>query len=233
MRKLVLAAVLVMAPLATEANLIYNGDFELGNVGFTSDYMAIGFGGGGVYGVPPAIPASGYGPPYTMYDEGTYTITNVQPGAWHALWRTGGTALDLANHGYYLLSNGKTIGNNHIWHQDIAGLVAGQEYVFEFDVATVFWDDTSAAHLHVNLGGTQIADVTAPSGHDPWTHVQSTFVYSGSGNGGDILDLVTTAVGNDYAIDNIRLTPVPEPATIFIGSMAVAAYLKRRSRTQR
>lgn len=233
MKRLAIFAGLLALPFAAQANLIFNGDFELGNTGFTTSYTYVPGTGTLLFGAPPIAPASGAG--QGMYDESRYTITNAQPGAWHSAWRN--DIVDLApasqgGHGYYMLLNGATTGPSTAWNQSVAGLVDGTTYYFSFDLFTAYGLDNALASLQLNLGTVNLGSVIAPTGTQQWQQLFVSFVYDSStmGNGAGILNLTNEAAGNDFGIDNIVLstTPVPEPFTMALGALGIGAYIRKR-----
>lgn len=226
-RFLTLAA-LAGLPLAAHANLIFNGDFELGDVGFSSDYTLVDPNSTDPFPTPPGSPASSGGSPVNMFDEGTYTVTDVQPGAWHIFWRND---VDLTGHGQYMLFNGATTAGQAAWSQTIVPpLIVGQQYMLSFDVVTVYGADTAPASLKVSLGGDEVISVDAPLGTEQWKNVSATFTFTGSNSMASILNVETAATGNDFGIDNIVLEPVPEPATLVGIGLGLMAFIRRRRR---
>lgn len=229
MKKFWLPLVLVGLPFAAQANLIVNGNFESGNTGFTTSYTYVQGTGDALYGAPPVSPANG--PGQGMYDEGRYTITNAQPGAWHGSWRND---IDLTGHGYYMLFNGSTAaGGSSVWSQTIAPpLVDGTTYKLSFDLVTVYGLDANPANINISIGTQLVGFVVAPSGTDGWSNVFLEFTYDQSwGSVANILNIETAASGNDFGIDNIVLTatnPVPEPFTMMLGAMGIGAYIRKR-----
>lgn len=243
MKRLAIFAGVMALPFAAQANFINNGDFESGYYQFTSSYTFITYGGSTVpglnnYGVPPSSPATDGGGAGrdTMYDEGTFTVTNLQPGAWHGSWRNDVADLNPASqggHGYYMLLNGATTGPSTAWNQAVSGLVNGTTYYFSFDIFTAFAADNALASLELTLGSVNLGSVIAPTGTQQWKKLFVSFVYDSNTMGGDasILNLTNIANGNDFGIDNIVLStanPVPEPFTMTLGALGIAAYVRKR-----
>jgi len=224
--RILLCGLALVAPLGVQANLITNGDFSLGNTGFTTSYTYFAGTGNATYGAPPVSNGNTGGT--DLWDEGVYTITNSQPMAWHSLWRNN---VDLTDHGYYMLFNGSTAsGGSTAWSQTIAPpLVDGQTYRLSFDLVTVYGSDLSPANLNIKIGSASIGSVTAPTGIQQWSNVFLEFTYDSSwGSSANILNIQTASTGNDFGIDNLSLTPVPEPFTMALGAMGVAAFLRKR-----
>ncbi|HJP83055.1 MAG TPA: hypothetical protein VJ835_06065, partial [Fimbriimonadaceae bacterium] len=218
-----------VVPMAASANLVLNGDFEQGNTLFTSSHILVIGTGTALFPEPPVVPANGVGGVgnENMYNEGTYTVTNDEPGAWHALWRND---LDLTNHNRYLLVNGDTSAGTTVWTQNIAGLVNGQQYRLSMDLANVLGSGTAAAHLTLSLGSATLIDVFAPTGAEQWKNVFADFSFPGGGSNASILNAVVAFEGNDFAIDNISLEPVPEPFTVGLGALGLAAFMRKRAK---
>ena len=228
--RLALLALASVVPMAANANLVINGDFESGNTGFTSSHILVIGTGTALFPAPPAVPASGDGGVgnENMYNEGTYTVTNAEPGAWHALWRND---LDLTNHDRYFLVNGATQAGVGVWSQVIPGLVDGQLYRLSFDVANALSAGTAAAQLSLSLGNSIVLNVNAPAGNQQWINVFGDFIFDGSGgSSANILNAIVAEQGNDFAIDNISLEPVPEPFTVGLGALGLAAFMRKRAK---
>lgn len=224
MKKIAVLAGLLVLPFAVQANMITNGNFEAGNTGFMTTYGYIDYDlSDPLFGTPPGTPASAFG--QGMYDEGTYTITNVQPGVWHNEWRND---VDMTGHGWYMLFNGSTDGTSNAWSQNVAGLVIGQQYQLSFDLFTAFALDTENANLNISVGGSNVGSVMAPSGAAQWQNLTFNFTYAGGSDLISILNVETAATGNDFGIDNISLNPVPEPFTMSLGVLGIGAFLRRR-----
>lgn len=224
MKKIAVLAGLLVLPFAVQANMITNGNFEAGNTGFNTSYGFIDYDNSDpLFGTPPITPANGLG--QGMYDPGKYTITNVQPGAWHQLWRNN---VDLTGHGWYMLFNGSTTGASNAWSQNVAGLMVGQQYQLSFDIFTAFAQDTENANINISVGGNNVGSVLAPSGAGQWQNLFLTFTYTGGTDVVSLLNTETAATGNDFGIDNISLNPVPEPFTMSLGVLGIGAFLRRR-----
>jgi hypothetical protein len=99
-------------------------------------------------------------------------------------------------------------------------LVAGQSYVLDF------WakDNGSHGNLVVKLGGVtgNIGNSSLSSAYQHFTFILAPVNTTGG------LDLHWTSGGNPHTtawIDDVQLTPVPEPTTIFAGAGAVGLLL--------
>ncbi len=233
--KIALSALALVIPFAANANLVINGDFEAGNTGFTSDYILVDPNGTSPFPTPPAVPASSDGAPGSenMYNEGTYTVTNAQPGAWHASWRNN---VDLAGHGWYMLMNGSIVNPNttRVWEQNIAALVVGTTYRLQFDIVNVFGGGENST-IRFRIGANEIASVETPSGAAQWQTVFADFLYTGGSSDATILNAEVAEFGNDFGIDNIILevAPVPEPFTMVLGAAGIGVFLRRRMKAKK
>jgi len=170
-------------------NLVANGDFELGNIGFGSSYG---------YVVPT---------PAALQPEGLYTIV-ASPASVH------GNFSPCANHTptgtLQMVINGAANSKN-IWTQTV-NVVPNTDYQFTYWVQSVNPQSPSQSQLYVNdaaLGASYTADAT--------TCTWKQFVYnwnSGANNTAklDLRNLNLAAGGNDFAIDDIIFQQVC-PAT--------------------
>ncbi|HBI02121.1 MAG TPA: hypothetical protein DDY18_10930, partial [Flavobacterium sp.] len=163
-------------------NLIFNGDFSLGNTGFTTDYQYL----------DPVNPVG---------VQGAYAVvTNSQ--TWFAGFsnctdNTSGT-------GNMMVLDGSVAnaGNDKVWCQTVP-VTPGQDYTFSYWVQTVA--TPNPANLEVMINGTSVGSNLAPSTACGW--VQRTYTWnSGSDTTAEIciFDRVVTAAGNDFAIDDIE-----------------------------
>jgi hypothetical protein len=170
----------------TTRNLVFNGDFSQGNIGFTSEYQ---------YFTPVVpIPAG---------IQGAYGVV-TNPQAWFAGFsactdHTTGT-------GNMLVADGSVAnaGNDKIWCQKIP-VTAGQNYTFSYWIQTVA--TPNPANIEVLINGVSVGIDVAPATTCGW--VQHTYTWnSGAATLADIciFDRVITASGNDFAIDDISFT---------------------------
>ncbi|MBC8064241.1 MAG: hypothetical protein H7Y17_05385 [Chlorobia bacterium] len=225
MRKLALFASLMVMPLGAYANLITNGDFEAGNgSGFLSDYSYV------------ANPTD----PVNLTAAATYTITDDMPFLWHSAWRGGPGGnqaddiadFDLATHGNYMLINGATNDALKVWYADPALSLSPGQYRFEFDMITTYRFDSALAQIRIQLGDALSSVLVAPAGTDGWQHY-SVLLNFNSGPETILFNLQEAAGGNDFGIDNLSLEAVPEPVTVSLGVLGIAAFLRRRLKSQK
>ncbi len=215
-RNSILLASVIITLLMTSglrANLIYNGDFELGNTGFSSAYT---------YAVP-AYDA--------LWPEAYYTVyTNTNASGWvHHLWTDYGD--HTSGSGLMFIVNGAenvTPGSEPtVWAQDDIAVEQNLTYVLTYYLRTCY--PAAPATLRCTINGTQVGpDAVAPdTPEDGWLEVSYEWD-SESNTEADIrlIDLNYEHTGNDFTIDDISL--VPEPGTLLLlGSGGL--FLRRRS----
>jgi len=174
-------------------NVITNGNFEMGNVGFFSDY----------------IPSS------DLYPEGRYHV-GPNPNFTH------GDFANCADHtsgsGNMMIVNGSVAGVN-IWCQTVP-VIPNTTYVFEAWATSVH--PSAPAVLQFSIGGTLIGNVVnLPSATCQWTQFYQTW-FSGSNTSIEICitNQNTQPAGNDFAIDDIYFAPVCESEESFTVTVA-------------
>lgn len=191
------------------ANMITNGDFEAGDTGFDSDYL---------YFAKPATPASGYtNPKSSLYDEGTYGV-GTDPGAYHHLWAHFGD--HTTGTGNMMIVNGD-LGDAVVWTETIS-VSPNTNYVFSLWAASVYPPGNApvapatlvitldgAAPINFNLSTTNIVGT--------WEQFSTTW-NSGAGTTAvlSLYDSNNTVSGNDFALDDISNTAVPEPTSLLL-----------------
>lgn len=161
------------------SNLIYNGDFQSGNTGFTSNYT--------------------FSPGNTQA-ESVYDVLsnphNANPNAASFGDHTSGTGLMMA-------VNGATASNRVIWSQTVA-VTPNRSYNFSVWVSS--WTSASPAQVTLWINGASPGPFTAPSVPGVWQQYQVIW-NSNSNNVAAIqfIDENTNATGNDFALDDISL----------------------------
>jgi hypothetical protein len=193
-----LASGLLFASRA-QASLIVNGDFEAGNTGFDSGYV--------YFPVPTNVPPD--------QGEGQYSVWS-NPSAVHEYW-----TYPVVDHtkgdgtGKMMIVNAATT-SLVVWSETVA-LVPGTSYSFSAWATSVY--PTAAADLTFKIGSLKLGSLDLSGSQvGAWQNFTATFVAGTSGPLA-INDLVTEASGNDFALDDISLTAVPEPATLVIWSL--------------
>ncbi len=173
----------------TPLNLIGNGDFGSGNLGFTSSY---GYGTGGTWGL--------------LSNSGEYAI-DTNPFNTHVNFASFGD--HTTGTGNMMVVNGASTANVNIWCQTIA---VTPNTLYDFSA----WGATCVASapailqfaINGNLIGTPLA---LPLTTGVWTQFHATW-NSGTNTSITICitDQATAASGNDFAIDDIAFKQICE-----------------------
>lgn len=189
-------------PTTAQANLLTNGDFELGNTGFFTQYTL-----NNATGVP----------------EGVYSILQ-NPSTWHPNAASYGD--HTTGNGLMMAINGAIQPNVIVWSQTVS-VSPNTFYTFSGWVSS--WVSLSPAVLDIQINGNSIGQVTAPSTTATWQQFSFTW-NSGSSTSAQlsIVNLNTVAIGNDFALDDLEF--VPEPTSIAFLGMGVASLLFRKNR---
>ena len=169
-------------------NLIINGNFDLGNLGFTSDYT--------FFPPPPSVP------PIIM--NGQYSVVpdvDLVHNSWNGNDHTSGT-------GNFLVADGSTIAGLDIWCQTVQ-VNPNTNYTFSYWVSTLHTNNLlSKAIIQTSINGIVTGStLTAPANSGIWVQFQTTW-NSGNNSSASIclMDLMTGGgVGNDFALDDISL----------------------------
>lgn len=182
-------------------NIVSNGNFESGDVGFVSQYTYWNT-NSNTWGVIGA--------------EGTYTINtssaNVHNnfGAYPCIDHT------LANgSGHCMYVNGAGTDNVIVWQQELYDIFPNTDYIFITWVATLSQGQTHSntdqlAHLQFSINGVTIGNIFNAS---PTTAQWNRFYQIwNSGNSTvatiTILNQCTATAGNDFALDDISFSPM-------------------------
>jgi hypothetical protein len=182
---------------ASMASAIVNGDFEAGNIDFSSDYIFS---------------------PGNLWPESSYDVL-ADP------WTAHGNATSFGDHttgtGLMLAVNGATTPGLAVWSQTVT-VTPGTDYVFSAWLAS--WVPSSPAELQLLVNDIPVgAPFTAPLTAGLWEQVSIPW-HSGADISATlkIVNLNTAGGGNDFALDDISfesLTPPPptcdgEPADV-------------------
>jgi hypothetical protein len=169
-------------------NLIANGDFSRGAVGFTT-----GLSRGGTSLVP----------------TGSYVV-GTDPHTYHP----GGASFGdhTTGSGKMLLANDSTFPNVTIWRETIV-TTPGVEYSFTAWAASWATDgpdegDISPAQPQIAVNGKAILSTTLPSTAGQWTVLSGTWVATSARSTIILTDLNTSAAGNDSAYDDFSASPL-------------------------
>nr|MBS0036732.1 gliding motility-associated C-terminal domain-containing protein [Saprospiraceae bacterium] len=165
-------------------NLIINGDFEMGNTGFTSDYTYVNISSGWLY------PAA-----YSVHSNPTLGNSSFASCGDH----TSGS-------GNMLIADGATTPGQQVWCQTVS-VLPDTDYFFQFFVTTVF--SPAPANIGATFNGIPIGSVNATSTTCEWMEFSEVWNSGGVNNVTICLEnLNTIHFGNDFALDDISLTEV-------------------------
>ena len=177
----------VIGNVVVGGNLISNGDFEIGNVGFGSSY---GY---------PSEPFS----TSSLQPEGLYAIVNL-PSEVHNNFTSTGVDHTTGT-GRQMVVNGATNPGMVVWSQSVA-VLPNANYEFSCWVQTVVKPyDSNPAQLQLYIDGIAAGPIfTADPDIDKWTQ----FVYNTNSGSNTTLNIEivnqnTIAGGNDFALDDI------------------------------
>lgn len=164
----------------TGINLIGNGDFEQGSVGFTSSYTLN----------------------TNLWGEATYYVgSNAQN--YHSDFR--GATDHTTGTGNYMIINGATSPGTTVWSQTIP-VTPGTDYAFSTWVTSVCLSPW--AQLQFSINGQQLGNVfTAPSTYGPVNTWELFYIVWNSGTNTQatisIINQNTAGGGNDFGLDDI------------------------------
>jgi len=171
-------------------NVITNGSFGSGNIGFSTEYL---FG-----------PNTGGGPWGDLSDEGTYGVTN-NPNSAHSNFASCVDHTD--GLGLMMVVNGSAVLNQEVWCQNI-NVATDTDYEFSTWITSV--ENGNPAILQFSINGNLLGqDFTAPAGTCTW---EQFFEIWNSGNETNIeiciVNQNTSIGGNDFALDDISFSPI-------------------------
>lgn len=190
---------------------IVNGDFEDGNIGFTSGYTYVAPDQNGMWG------------------ERTYTVDD-NPNHNHSLWSAFGDHTEGTGKDKMLIVNGATTAGFDVWLgvNDPVALAPGT-YVFSAWVASVYPDNPAVLDFKVN--GTSIGSLPASGTAGEWRQFTGTFSTAGGDSNFASIDVNIVASGNDFALDDIHLQRVPDGGVTLMllgGALVGLETLRRR-----
>lgn len=232
MRIPIIAGVVILVAAGQAAaipiNLVPNGDFELGNTGFASDYTFS---------------------PAANTTEGQYTV-RTNPFPWN------GAFVSIGDHtsgtGLMYVGNGSPVADAVVWESSAISVDASTQYFFEAFVNNVCCQggspfgpgSESILEFAVSFDGgpaQSLGTITTDlSLAGTWEGLSTNWTSSTAGS--VVLRLInqnTVRGGNDFAIDDVFfgtesiVNPAPEPATtglLSLGLLVVAAARCRKSR---
>ncbi len=197
-----------LAVCQASANLIINGDFESGNTGFTSDYEYTSASGG--------LATGGEGSGAGRYAVGT------NPQYYHSSFSSAGD--HTSGSGQMMIVNGSLQQNpiKNVWTGSLVGpLTVGATYQLTAWVMNVYSENP--ASLSFSVGGTQVGSNFSATGVGVWQQFTASFVATANQTP-TAVDLKLQFSGDDFALDDISLAPVPEPTTFFAGALLLLPF---------
>jgi hypothetical protein len=162
--------------------LVANGDFELGNTGFSTNYQ---------YTTTNLVP------------EGTYAVV-TNPTPLHPAFLGSDHTSGSTN---FMAINGSINPGFRVWCQTVS-VIPNTDYNFSTWISTLVV--SSPAELEFSIDGQLLGTpITAPNALNTWTQFFATW-NSGSATTVEIciVNANTTAGGNDFGLDDISFTPV-------------------------
>lgn len=168
-----------------EGNAVYNGDFELGNTGFGTDYKYV-------------TSSMGYGR-YAINTDGL----NV--------WNSGGHVYGHGGKGKFMIVDGADHPNAIVWTQTV-NVYPNTTYAFSAEVVSMLnsYINGRQALLQFSINGVQVGDIFhAPSTLGNWVRYYEIWE---SGNATtatiSILNQNADGTGNDFGLDDISFCPI-------------------------
>jgi hypothetical protein len=205
-RTSILSASVIITLIITgglRANIIINGDFELGYSGIDTDYIYIA------------------APPGTVHPQQTYTV-HTDPSECHSGWtvsygdHTSGT-------GNMMIVNAAIVPDQVVWQQTVT-VTPSTDYEVSYWLSSVY--PTAPANLQLSINDIVIGTDLAPGTAGVWQ--QAYYVWnSGASTTATVklIDLTMAYSGDDFAIDDISM--VPEPGTILLLGLG-GLFLRKR-----
>lgn len=187
------------AEQTASSNLIANGDFELGNTSFTTDYT--------YYPI-----ADVFGP------QASYGIIN-NANTWFNPFNA--CTDHTSGNGQMMVIDGSAFngGTDAIWCQSV-NVVAGSQYEFSYWIQSVTGSNV-LADIQLQINGAVINNFLAPFGACTWQQRVSTWTSPVTGIVDFCLyDLELSGNGNDFALDDIALFEVCEYSDTIVVSLA-------------
>jgi hypothetical protein len=179
------------------ADIIFNGNFEAGNTGFTTGYT---------YSPGDIGPAGSYDVVDNPAHDRPHDINPVSYGD------------HTTGHGLMLAGNGAANPTTVVWSQTVA-VVPHSDYAFSIWLSS--WFASSPATFDIRFNGVTVGTPSAPSTVAVWQQ------FTAGWNSGaaasltlSIIDTNPADVGSDFALDDISLQgpapAVPEPSSLLL-----------------
>ncbi|MCQ2277065.1 MAG: gliding motility-associated C-terminal domain-containing protein, partial [Bacteroidales bacterium] len=172
-------------------NLVFNGDFEQGNVGFQTDYSFR---------------------PYSITGYGQYAINSNG----HNVWNAGSNVYGVGGTGLFMIVDGADHPDATVWMQTVP-VEPNTTYAFSAQVISMLnsYVNNAQALLQFSINGAQVGPIFhAPSTLNTW---QQYYEIWNSGNATSatlrILNQNTNGTGNDFGLDDIAFYPLSDCET--------------------
>ncbi len=179
-------------------NLITNGDFETSG-GFTSNYNLTA------------------GPNSNQREYGIVTNPNTLNPNFSS------TCTGMGGSGKMMAVDGGASSGDKVWEQSPGGgipVIVGKTYTFSYWIQSISITNApgNLADIEVRLNNTILTPVSGstvcPASLCNWTQVTYSFVATTGYAQIWLFDKQTSSTGNDFALDNLSLTKVPDPLTL-------------------
>ena len=208
---------------SASANLVVNGGFESGNIGFSSAYTYVGV----------AISTSPDAGGSSLWNEGTYAVGD-NPYDYHYYWGPGFGPHTGDN---MMIVNGVTSSGEKVWYETgLMPVTPSTTYYFSVWIASIY--PTSPAQLKFSIMDTQVGLPILGGTVGVWKQFYVTWD-SGTNTFVDLaaINLNLAASGNDFALDDIVFDTnrVPLPPTALLlgtGLLGLVGLGWRRSRKE-
>ena len=149
MKRTLTLLVSLAATSAAFGNLVQNGDFEVGNTGFTTDYVYVA-------------------PLGAVHPQQKYTV-HTDPADVHSGWVSYGD--HTSGTGNMLIANGATVADQTVWQQTVS-VNPNTIYVFSYWLSSTYSQPPhQLASLQTSINGSPIGTGTAPSTPASWQQV--------------------------------------------------------------
>ncbi|MGV1013228.1 MAG: hypothetical protein ACOYBS_12355, partial [Flavobacterium sp.] len=195
----------VTSSVSTTKNLVYNGDFSAGNVGFGTDYQYLA-----------TAPVAGM--------QKAYGIV-INPNSWFSAFSTCTDHTSGSGKMMVLDGSSTNAGNDKFWSQTIPTVI-GQNYTFSYWVQTLATPNPASIEVKINgvSVGINTAPVTATCGN--WTQYSIPWTSVGTSAQIEMYDRTILAAGNDFAVDDISFTtttscPVSKTISISVNTLII------------
>ncbi len=183
------------------ANIVYNGDFELGNIGFTSDYL---------YNAA------------SLWNEGTFWVGNNAATVHPNFTGWDHTPAPGVN---FLVCNGSSTFGDVIWEQ-VVNVTPGIDYIFSTWICSVH--PSFPAQLRFFINNVPVGlQINAPGVTGQW--IQFYELWNSGANTTVTISIINQTVassGNDFGLDDIYFAPVvPCVDTVMVNPSDLAATI--------